>query len=196
MKHLHHSSLLQPQEFACGDRRDSCKAPPVAVQAAFAKKVPLPMDCDHGFLALLRNHGDLAFTLPDVKNRVRRITLSEHDSSLRYFDIDLPPSTLERKVSRSKALSFEVMPSSTSLPIMFRHRRRVGNVDYRQRHFFWRVTGKFSGDERQSASGPAGSIRRTLAGDPFRSAPRSVVDRGQPGPVFSNPRNAFHDFCL
>src|SRR6185312_11027013 len=79
MEHLDHSSLLQPQDFACGDRRDCCKAPPVAVQAAFAKKVPLPMDCDHGFLALLRNHGDLAFTLPDVKNRVRRITLSEHD---------------------------------------------------------------------------------------------------------------------
>ena len=49
----------------------------MAVQAALTKEIPLLMESDHGFLALLGNHGNFAFAVHDVKDSICRISLAE-----------------------------------------------------------------------------------------------------------------------
>ena len=57
-----------------GHRR---KATRLAGQAALTKEIPLLMESDHGFLALLGNHGDLALAVHDVKDSICRISLAK-----------------------------------------------------------------------------------------------------------------------
>jgi hypothetical protein len=47
----------------------------MAIQTSFAKEVTWPQDCNHRFLALLGNDGELDLALLDVKNRVRGLSL-------------------------------------------------------------------------------------------------------------------------
>jgi hypothetical protein len=49
----------------------------MAVQAVLTKEVALLMESDHGFLAVLGNHGDLAPAVHDVKDGICRISLAE-----------------------------------------------------------------------------------------------------------------------
>ena len=57
----------------------------LAVQAALTKEIPLLMDSDNGFLALLGNHGDLALAAQDVKDSICRISLAEDYFILSIF---------------------------------------------------------------------------------------------------------------
>jgi hypothetical protein len=45
----------------------------LAGQAALTKEIPLLMESDHGFLALLGNHGDLALAQGADGDRVKMI---------------------------------------------------------------------------------------------------------------------------
>ena len=57
------------------DRPCCCDAQRMAIQTSLAKKVTGSQDCNHRFLALLGNDGELDLALPDVKNRVRDLSL-------------------------------------------------------------------------------------------------------------------------
>ncbi len=46
-------------------------------QASFTAKVVLSKNCDHSFLALLGNDGDLDLALLDVKNKIGSVPLPE-----------------------------------------------------------------------------------------------------------------------
>ena len=63
----------------CGlcDRGHRRKATRLAGQAALTKEIPLLMESDHGFLALLGNHGDLALAVNDAEDSICRISLAE-----------------------------------------------------------------------------------------------------------------------
>jgi hypothetical protein len=72
----------------------------MAIQTSFAKKLTWLQDCDHRFLAMLGNDGELDLALLDVKNRVR----------------DLSSPTLARNVLGSiAALAFFLMEGSLFL---------------------------------------------------------------------------------
>jgi hypothetical protein len=49
----------------------------MAVQAAITKEIPFLMESDHGFLALLGNHGNLALAVNDVEDSICRIALAK-----------------------------------------------------------------------------------------------------------------------
>ena len=51
----------------------------MSIQTSFAKKLTLFQDCDHRFLALLGNDGELDLALLDVKNRVRDLSLRKYN---------------------------------------------------------------------------------------------------------------------
>jgi hypothetical protein len=75
----------------------------LAGQAALTKEIPLLMQSDCGFLALLGNHGDLALSAHDVKDSICRKSPWRKIASLfRYFAMVLPPSAWDRKDSRTK----------------------------------------------------------------------------------------------
>src|SRR2546430_15857080 len=57
----------------------------MAIQTSFAKKVTWSQDCNHRFLALLRNNGEFDLALLDVKNRVRDLSLRENNLILPIF---------------------------------------------------------------------------------------------------------------
>src|SRR4029077_177209 len=67
------------------------KATPLAGQAALTKEIPLLMESDHGFLALLGNHGDLALAVHDVKDSICRISLAEDCFILSIFRFSPSP---------------------------------------------------------------------------------------------------------
>ena len=71
-----------------GHRR---KATRLAGQAALTKEIPLLMESDHGFLALLGNHGDLALAVHDVKDSICRISLAEDYFILSIFRFSPSP---------------------------------------------------------------------------------------------------------
>jgi hypothetical protein len=57
---------------------------------------------DHGFLALLGNHGDLALAVHDVKTASAESPWRKIILFFRYFALVLPPSAWEWKDSRTK----------------------------------------------------------------------------------------------
>ena len=61
MERTHDSGLIEPHYFGHCSRGHRRKATRLAGQAALTKEVPLLMESDHGFLALLGNHGDLSW---------------------------------------------------------------------------------------------------------------------------------------
>ena len=63
----------------------------LAGQAALTKEIPLLMDSDNGFLALLGNHGDLALAAHDVKDSICRISLAEDYFILSIFRFSPSP---------------------------------------------------------------------------------------------------------
>ena len=52
---------------------------------ALTKEISLLMESDHGFLALLGNHGDLALAVHDVKDSIRRISLAKDSFIVSIF---------------------------------------------------------------------------------------------------------------
>jgi hypothetical protein len=59
MERTHHNGPIEPHYFGRCNRGHRREATRLAGQAALTKEIPLPMESDDGFLALLGNHGDL-----------------------------------------------------------------------------------------------------------------------------------------
>src|SRR5947208_16775987 len=57
----------------------------MAIQTSVAEKVTWAQDCNHRFLALLGNDGELDLALLDVKNRVRDLSLRKNNLILPKF---------------------------------------------------------------------------------------------------------------
>src|SRR6266478_6542737 len=57
----------------------------MAIQTSFAEKVTWSQDCNHRFLALLGNDGELDLALLDVKNLVRDLSLRKNNLILPIF---------------------------------------------------------------------------------------------------------------
>src|SRR5258708_25284091 len=55
------------------------------IQTSFTEKVTWSQDCNHRFLALLGNDGELDLALLDVKNRVRDLSLRKNNLILPIF---------------------------------------------------------------------------------------------------------------
>jgi hypothetical protein len=89
MERTHHSGLIEPHYFARCNRRHRRNATRLAGQAALTKEIPLLMESDHGFLALLGNHGDLALAVYDVKDGICQISLAEDWFILSIFRFSL-----------------------------------------------------------------------------------------------------------
>ena len=85
MEGTHHSGLIEPHYFELCNRGYRRNATRLAGQAALTKEIPLLMESDHGFLALLGNHGDLALAVHDVKDSICRISLAEDYFILSIF---------------------------------------------------------------------------------------------------------------
>ena len=58
------------------DRRDALR---LSGKASFTEEFVRPKNCDDGFLALLRNDGDLHLALLDVEDLIRRVSLRKDD---------------------------------------------------------------------------------------------------------------------
>ena len=74
------------------------KATRLARQAALTKEIPLPKESDHGFLALLGNHGDLALAVNDVKDSICRISLAKDCFVLSIFRFSPSPASVGKKL--------------------------------------------------------------------------------------------------
>jgi hypothetical protein len=75
MEDLNNGLLLDSHKLAfrhCRNRRYPAR---LTNQATFAAEFIRPVDCDDGFLAILRNDGDLDLALMDVKDRICHIAL-------------------------------------------------------------------------------------------------------------------------
>src|SRR5437763_17212042 len=81
----------------------------MAIQTSFAKKVTWSQDCNHRFLALLGNDGELDLTLLDVKNRVRDLSLRKNNLILPIFGYRFSLAHLGEKI-------FGIKRGLTSLP--------------------------------------------------------------------------------
>src|SRR5690242_1317303 len=102
MERTHHSGLIEPHYFGRCSRGHRRNATRLAGQAALTKEIPLLMKSDHGFLALLGNHGDLARAVHDVKDSICPISLAEDCFILSIFRFSPSPSAWDRKDSRTK----------------------------------------------------------------------------------------------
>src|SRR6266436_281545 len=92
-----HGRLLQASNHAFIDRPRCCDAQRMAIQTSLAKKVTGSQDCNHRFLALLGNDGELDLTLLDVKNRVRDLSLRKNNLILPIFGYRFPLANLGEK---------------------------------------------------------------------------------------------------
>src|SRR6266478_7576537 len=90
----------------------------MAIQTSFAEKVTWSQDCNHRFLALLGNDGELDLALLDVKNRVRDLSLRKNNLilpifgyrfSLAHFVRDLETSGLRGGPGRIRTSNQTVM---------------------------------------------------------------------------------------
>src|SRR6184192_2913585 len=69
----------------------------MAIQTSFAEKVTWSQDCNHRFLALLGNDGELDLALLDVKNRVRDLSLRKNNLILPVFGYRFSLANLGKK---------------------------------------------------------------------------------------------------
>ena len=104
MERTHHGGLIEPHYFGLCNRGHRRQATPMAVQAALTKEVPLLMERDHGFLALLGNHGDLARAVDDVKDSICQISLAAYYFILLIFRFGPSPVCLGEERLKNEGL--------------------------------------------------------------------------------------------
>src|SRR6266702_4683442 len=107
----------------------------MAIQTSFAEKVTWSQDCNHRFLALLGNDGELDLALLDVKNRVRDLSLRKNNLILPIFGYRFSLAHLGEKYFWIKR-GFSSLPHK-GLPFFFLTRAalsadegRAKQVDY------------------------------------------------------------------
>src|SRR5438270_4328757 len=91
----------------------------MAIQTSFAEKVTWSQDCNHRFLALLGNDGELDLALLDVKNRVRDLSLRKNNLILPIFGYRFSLAHLGEKFFGIKR-GFNSLPHKGS-PFFFSH---------------------------------------------------------------------------
>src|ERR1700730_4713020 len=95
-------AFSKASNYAFIDRPRCCDAERMAIQTSFAEKVTWSQDCNHRFLALLGNDGELDPAFVDVKNRVRDLSLRENDLILPIFRYRFSLARLGEKYFRIK----------------------------------------------------------------------------------------------
>src|SRR5881394_1305993 len=91
----------------------------MAIQTSFAEKVTWSQDCNHRFLALLGNDGELDLALLDVKNRVRDLSLRKNNLILPIFGYRFSLAHLGEKFFGIKR-GFNSLPHKGSLFLLAR----------------------------------------------------------------------------
>ena len=79
MDHADNSRFFQPHDDGVRhgrDRRDALRLPG---KTSFTEEFVRSKNCDDGFLALLRNDGDLHLAFLDVEDRIGRVSLRKDD---------------------------------------------------------------------------------------------------------------------
>ena len=77
MEHADDRRFVEPHDGAFCHCRGCRQAQWLARQTALANEIPLPMDCDNGFLPPFGDNADLDLALLNVKDRIRRVPLQE-----------------------------------------------------------------------------------------------------------------------
>src|ERR1700731_2844779 len=85
-----HGRLLYASDQAFIECPRRCDVEWMAVQTSFAQELTWSQNCNHRFLALLGNDGELDLAFLNVKNRVRDLSLRENDLILPEFGDRFP----------------------------------------------------------------------------------------------------------
>jgi hypothetical protein len=80
-----HDRLLYASNHGFIERPGCCDAQWMAIQTSFTEKMPGSQDCNHRFLALLGNDGELDLALLDVKNGIGDLSLRKSNLILSIF---------------------------------------------------------------------------------------------------------------
>src|ERR1700731_4798266 len=75
MDHADNRRFFQGHDDGVHYRRDRRYAPRLPGKTSFTEELVRSKYCDDGFLALLRNHGDLHLAALDVEDRIRGVSL-------------------------------------------------------------------------------------------------------------------------
>src|ERR1700730_10554708 len=79
MDHAENRRFLQEHDDGFRHRPDRRYALRLTGQTTFTDEIVRSQNCDDGFLALLRNDGDLHLAFLDVEDRIRRVSLGKND---------------------------------------------------------------------------------------------------------------------
>src|SRR3984893_9032340 len=79
MDHADNRRFFQAHDDGVHYRRDRRYPPRLPGKTSFTEELVRSKHCDDGFLALLRNHGDLHLAALDVEDRIRRVSLGKDD---------------------------------------------------------------------------------------------------------------------
>ena len=79
MDHADDGGFFQPHDDGLRQRRDRRYAQHLPGKTSFSEELVRTKNCDDGFLALLRNDGDLRLAFLDVEDRIRGISLRKDD---------------------------------------------------------------------------------------------------------------------
>jgi len=79
MEHADDRRFVEPHDGAFCHCRGCRQAQWLARQTALANEIPLPMDCDNGFLPLFGDNADLDLALLNVKDRIGGVALGKND---------------------------------------------------------------------------------------------------------------------
>ena len=75
MDHAENSGFFQPHDVGFRDGRGRCYPLLLSGQTSFYEEFVRTKDCNDGFLALLRNDGDLHLAVLEVEDRIRGVSL-------------------------------------------------------------------------------------------------------------------------
>jgi hypothetical protein len=98
MDHPDDGGFFQPHDDGVRQRRDRRYPLHLPGQTSFSEELVRTQNCDDGFLALLRNDGDLRLAFLDIEDRIRWVSLRKKPiCSLRYARMLRPSPILARK---------------------------------------------------------------------------------------------------
>jgi hypothetical protein len=79
MEHADNGRFFQSDDDGFRHCRDRRYPQSLSGQTSFTEEVVRSKNCDDGFLALLRNDGDLHLAFLDIEDRIRRVSLCKDD---------------------------------------------------------------------------------------------------------------------
>jgi hypothetical protein len=97
LNHADNSRFFQAHDDGVRHRRERRYAPRLPGKTSFTEEIIRSKHCDDGFLALLRNDGDLQLASLDVEDRIRGSPCEKMIASLGYRPMLRPSQTTARK---------------------------------------------------------------------------------------------------